>query len=559
MKKHWVLICFSIIFVIALGFRFYQFGKIPVSLYWDEVAVGYNAYSIATNLHDEHGILLPLMFRSFGEYKMPAYIYLTAPVVKIFGMNEISVRLWSGILGMIAVVGSYLLTHELLIVTKLRKKISLVHIQSIALLTMFLMAISQWHVHFSRIGFEANGLLTCMIIGFWLFMRGLHTKYSLFFSAIVLGIGMYFYRGVIGFLPFISLVAVILFYKQLFQKEKIKTTIIAGIIFLIIATPITIELFSSRGLERTNEVSIFNLKNSEHVEEIVKKQTESPNPFNKIIFNRRVGYGLDFLTGYASHLGPQYLFFQGDTNPRHNGANSGVLYIWTIPFILVGFIMLWQYSRKIFSFVICWILAGPIPAALSTPVPHALRSLNMLPMPDFVTAIGLIGVCLVIKKKYRPIFIGGMSLVIIYFLSTYLHYYYSTWPAHSAESWGDGHKQMIQYVIKNQQKYVKVVISGHYWQPYIYTLFYTSYDPISYQHSGSNRQFGKYLFGGTSWDHDQYDQELDVVDLEKFAGTKNMLVVLSPYEYEKQKVNLHKIIEIKDASGQTVFVISQHL
>jgi DNA polymerase III delta subunit len=86
-------------------------------------------------------------------------------------------------------------------------------------------------------------------------------------------------------------------------------------------------------------------------EEIVKKQTESPNPFNKIIFNRRVGYGLDFLTGYASHLGPQYLFFQGDTNPRHNGANSGVLYIWTIPFILVGFIMLWQYSRKIFSFV----------------------------------------------------------------------------------------------------------------------------------------------------------------------------------------------------------------
>src|SRR3989344_3130373 len=104
-RHYFVPILFAAILILALVLRFNQFGKIPVSLYWDEVAVGYNAYSIATNLHDEHSVFLPLMFRSFGEYKMPAYVYLTAPVIKLFGMNEVSVRFWSGVLGMMAVVG----------------------------------------------------------------------------------------------------------------------------------------------------------------------------------------------------------------------------------------------------------------------------------------------------------------------------------------------------------------------------------------------------------------------------------------------------------------------
>lgn len=550
---------FAAILLLALILRFYQFGRVPVSLYWDEVAVGYNAYSIATNLHDEHGVLLPLMFRSFGEYKMPAYVYLTAPVVKVLGMNEISVRFWSGTLGMIAVVGSYFLAKELLITTKVRKSLSLEKIKAIALLTMFLMAISQWHVHFSRIGFEANGLLTCMIIGFWLFLRGLHHKNSLILSALVLAIGMYFYRGVLGFLPFVGITAIALFYKQLVSREYLKTTIIAGLFFVILAAPITIELFSSRGLERTEEVSIFNLKNSEHVEGIVKKQSESTGPLSSLLYNRRIGYSLDFLTGYAIHLSPQYLFFQGDINPRHNGSNSGVLYIWTIPFLLIGFVCLWKFSRRIFLFVLVWILVAPIPAALSIPTPHALRSLNMLPMPDFVTAIGLVSLYFMIRNKYRLFYIIGVGLIISLSFGMYLKYYYFDWPAHSAESWGDGHKQMVEYISQNNGKYDKVVISGHYWQPYIYTLFYTNYDPVLYQQNGDNREFGKYKFGGTAWDHEQYDQELDTIDLGSFIDGEKVLVILSPYEYEKQKVNVKKIKEIRDENGQVVFIISDRL
>ena len=68
-------------------------------LLWDEAALGYNAYSISQTLRDEYGQFMPLIFKSFGDYKPGLYVYLAVPFVTIFGLNEISVRLPSIILG----------------------------------------------------------------------------------------------------------------------------------------------------------------------------------------------------------------------------------------------------------------------------------------------------------------------------------------------------------------------------------------------------------------------------------------------------------------------------
>jgi len=62
-----------IIFLISLIIRLYQISYPP--LLWDEASLGYNAYSILQTGRDEYGKLLPLIFKSFGDYKPGLYAY----------------------------------------------------------------------------------------------------------------------------------------------------------------------------------------------------------------------------------------------------------------------------------------------------------------------------------------------------------------------------------------------------------------------------------------------------------------------------------------------------
>ncbi len=174
MKKN--IIFLGIIFI-AIIFRFYALGKIPLSLYWDEAAVGYNAYSILLTGKDEYGNLLPLLFRSFEDYKMPAYVYLTVIPVKLFGLTEFSIRFVSAFAGVIAVLLTYLLTRTLL-TQFFNSKILGEQSNAIALLASFLLAISPWHLQFSRTGFEANVALTAVLAGLYFFFKSFaHQKY----------------------------------------------------------------------------------------------------------------------------------------------------------------------------------------------------------------------------------------------------------------------------------------------------------------------------------------------------------------------------------------------
>src|SRR5512141_1077338 len=95
------------ILMVAVFLRFYQLGSIPASPDWDEAALGYNAYSILKTGRDEYGKFLPLVFRSFDDYKPPLYIYLTVPMVALFGLNVFAVRLSSVLLGTLTVLLTY--------------------------------------------------------------------------------------------------------------------------------------------------------------------------------------------------------------------------------------------------------------------------------------------------------------------------------------------------------------------------------------------------------------------------------------------------------------------
>ena len=88
--------------------RFVFLSKIPPELNRDEVSVGFNAYSLLETGKDEHGRgPWPLVFRAFGDNKIPGYIYLTAPLVRVFGLNAFTVRLPAAFFGWLTILVFY--------------------------------------------------------------------------------------------------------------------------------------------------------------------------------------------------------------------------------------------------------------------------------------------------------------------------------------------------------------------------------------------------------------------------------------------------------------------
>src|SRR5579862_583537 len=145
-----------LICIVVLGFllRFIDVSNNPPGLYSDEVSIGYNAYKILTSGKDEYGVPHPLWFKSFGDYKLPVYIYSVAGAMSIFGKTEFAVRIPSVLAGTITIYIFYLFIKKLLELEKdkeLRKKY-----KYLPLLASLLLAVSSWHIQFSRGGFEIN-------------------------------------------------------------------------------------------------------------------------------------------------------------------------------------------------------------------------------------------------------------------------------------------------------------------------------------------------------------------------------------------------------------------
>ncbi len=73
-KFIWVV--FVCILIVGFFIRIVNIDKVPVSPDWDEVALGYNAYSILLTGKDEYGEFLPVVLQSFDDYKPALYAYL---------------------------------------------------------------------------------------------------------------------------------------------------------------------------------------------------------------------------------------------------------------------------------------------------------------------------------------------------------------------------------------------------------------------------------------------------------------------------------------------------
>src|SRR3989344_6158523 len=147
--------------VLAVVTRGYQLGQAPAGLYLDEAGQGYSAYSLYKTGRDEFGKPLPIVFRSFGDFKTPVYIYLVVPLIPVFGLSPLTVRLPSFVFSILTIPVMW----ALLRLVGASKRL--------AVISCLLLAISPWHVLFGRTNFECNVALGWLLTGVWAFYKGL--------------------------------------------------------------------------------------------------------------------------------------------------------------------------------------------------------------------------------------------------------------------------------------------------------------------------------------------------------------------------------------------------
>jgi len=379
-------IAFLLIFLIAIALRFFQLGTNPPSLDWDEASLGYNAYSILKTGSDEYGNHLPISIRSFNDYKPPAYVYLTIPSVAVFGLNEFSVRLPSAIMGVLAVVTIYFLTLQLFPNYR--------HSKLLALSSMFLLAISPWHLQFSRAAFESNIALTFYLLALLFFTRFLNQFHNsragpktpewakiinvnLIFTAIFATAALYSYHSARLVVPLTFLILGFVYQNKLF-KQKFQT-ISAIILGLVLLTPLIFITFRGTSTERFNTVSIFTNPGefSRERERVERNQTyyQNTNWPLKIFYTQELVLAKIVTRNYFEHFNFDFIFLKGDGNARHSATGMGLLYFATLPILLYGAYLL--VSNKHPHKTIIWIIliSGPAAASLTSGTPHAIRAM----------------------------------------------------------------------------------------------------------------------------------------------------------------------------------------
>lgn len=507
-----------LIVVIGLVLRIYQIDRYPPSLSWDEVSIGYNAYSILKTGRDEHGKFFPLdTFVAYGDYKPPLAVYATVPFVALFGLNDFAVRLPSVLFGTITVLMTYFLVVELLTVFikgKLKEKQEYL-IRGLPILSAGLFAISPWHINISRAGFEANIALLLVVLGITFLLRALSKPKYWIYAWFPFAASVYTFNSARYFVPIFGFVFCLCYLSYIRRNWKY---FVSGVVLaLIVLSPIIPHLLSKEARLRFAEVNIFT-DSSIVATSNARITRENGSIIGKILQNRRVGYARSYLIHFFDNLQPDFLFITGDGNPKFSIQDVGQLYIVEASFLIIGLLSMFLILPQMAALLLFWIICAIIPAATARETPHALRILNTLPTWQIFVAFGIIKTVSGIrcqlsrvmdKKKQNSVTYTVVAILIVFYIvnvAYYLHTYYLHYPREYSGEWQYGYKQALQKITSKASLYHTIAITDAIGRPYMYTLFYTKTDPSEYRMTARTsfdaagffhvHGFGKYVFGG---------------------------------------------------------------
>lgn len=564
MKKSIVIICLIIFGAIL---RFTLLDKFPVSPNWDEVSHGYNAFSILNTGKDEWGKPFPLIFRAFGDYKLPLYIYLTIIPVAIFGLNVFSLRFVSALSGTLAIWGIYLLTKTILPdkVINIGKR----HLK-LEYLSAFLLAVSPWHFFISRPALEANLSLTLIIFGFYFLLRFFESRSSLLPSVILLGLSLHTYNTARVFVPLLVIASFIIYRRSVLGRSKIAEkflnvrSVIAILLALLFSGLVIYQVYAGEGTARYNKVKILS---EATVFQIGEQRASSTLPplFSKLVHNRPVYFVTTVLKNYLGYFSPQ--FFSQTWGAQYQFAIPNINLL-TLPIYLLmcfGFLICLPKlkSKENYRFLYLWLLLSPVAASLTIDPPQALRPNPIIPLLIIFACLGFEKIQKIVPTKIKFFTFITFTLWILVSFGHYLVQYQSNYAQKYSSSWQYGYGQVMNFITKHQVEYDRIFITKRYGEPHIFYAFYSRLDPNKLQPNNDNIRFEKSDWYWTDKINNVYfvnDWQIPSISISSLTlesgatlSAQRSLLVTSP---DHVPVNAHVIETINSLDGTPTFIIT---
>jgi 4-amino-4-deoxy-L-arabinose transferase-like glycosyltransferase len=420
------------IVLIAIAAHVACIANLPMGFYVDESSVGYNAWSIATTGHDEHGIAWPLYFRAFGEFKNPVYIYFVALLYKLLGFSMWTTRIASAICWLTGSALLYLLGRRLS------------RDPAIRIYLLLCLGFTPWLFSLSRISFEVIcvfPLLAAYLLAIYRAYEEDSPRWTVL-AGIVVGVGAYSYSTFRLLAPLHVFIVLVCYWRPQYWRRH------AALIFTFALTLLPLAIYV------LNQVA--NLLG--RFETLTYIHDPALSLWGK--------FGV-FMGRYLEYFSPSFLALHGDPILRHHTGFGGELLLATVLLSIVGLIAAAFEHNRFLRFLIAGLLISPIAASLTVDHEHSLRAFSL---GIFAIVISVVGARR-LRDKISVWLMAPLLLATAIQAGFYTWDYYVRYPAESALAFQNyGFKQTLEQASAMAPD--RIVVSKLDNQPYIDVLFF---------------------------------------------------------------------------------------
>ncbi len=441
--KSKTLVFLAVIFVLGTFLRFYHLEQSPPGFYVDEAAIGYNAYSILKTGKDEYGKTFPIFFRSFGDYKMPLYIYLSVLPTALFGLSVFSARFISALCGSLSLLLVYFLVRELF-----PKKAD-----RLGLLVTAGLAFSPLPVFFSRMALEVSLALFCLLLALFLQLKSFAKKSDglLVLSVLAYALSAYTYHTERFLAPviFFSVSLILFWHSRSIGKKYWLKMIISCLLLAVLLFP-QIRLFNSAA----GQARLKSLGSQE-------------------------GTFKNYLSQYLAYFSPRNLFFNPDPDRQRSFPELSVFYPWMcLPFLLGLYLLFKRRGEGVGkSITILLLILSPLPASLARDPFSSFRAYPLVFPLILVIAFGLEAIYDRFRQKMAFFILG--FIVILASLADLSRNAFVLLPQERFNDWSYGYSSLAEKLPGGS--YGKVLIDDPIGTSYIEVLFFLRYPPAKFQ------------------------------------------------------------------------------
>ncbi len=378
LTRYHALAFMTLALLVAAALRLPDLTAAPPGVHYDEAAYGLNAGDIG--LRGDRPVFIP----SFTG-REPLYLYLAGGMARALGNTLFALRLTSAFVGLLTIAATYWLGREMLADRR------------VALLAAALLAVSFWHLLFSRLGFRAISQPLLQALAVAALFRGLRGGRWpwLWLAGFFIGLTAYTYLAARLFPVLLAFALLpLLIDRDTFHLRWRQLLFVALVAFLT-ALPLLAYFYAH------------------------------PDAFWVRI--GQVAPGGESLTLTQSLLRSFAMFFlRGDPYLRFNLPGRPLFDFVTGGLLLAGWLLcLWRYRRLPYDWqraAVLLLLLAPLvmilPTALAVNeiVPSNLRALGLIPFIFFLPPIGLITLLRDLERRFgrpNPAYAVSLTLLLL--------------------------------------------------------------------------------------------------------------------------------------------------